>query len=135
MSKIKDVVINQREYFFEGKTKSLGFRIQQLKLLRKIIIRHEEDIMLALKKDLNKSKFETYETEIGFVLSELNYVIKNLPKWARCKRVRTPLTNFLSTSYSYPEPYGVTLIMSPWNYPFQLTITPLMGSSCSTRPF
>lgn len=128
MSKIEDIIINQREYFFEGKTKSLGFRIQQLKLLRKIIIRHEEDIMLALKKDLNKSKFETYETEIGFVLSELSYVIKNLPKWARCKRVRTPLTNFLSTSYSYPEPYGVTLIMSPWNYPFQLTITPLIGS-------
>lgn len=128
MSKTKDVVINQREYFFEGKTKNLGFRIQQLKLLKKIIIRHEKDIMLALKKDLNKSKFETYETEIGFVLSELSYVIKNLPKWARCKRVRTPLTNFLSTSYSYPEPYGVTLIMSPWNYPFQLTITPLIGS-------
>ncbi len=128
LDEIKKVVINQREYFSKGKTKNLGFRIQQLKLLRKIIIKHEEDIMLALKKDLNKSKFETYETEIGFVLSELSYVIKNLPKWARCKRVRTPLTNFLSTSYSYPEPYGVTLIMSPWNYPFQLTITPLIGS-------
>lgn len=128
MAEIKEIVIKQREYFSKGKTKNLGFRIQQLKLLRKIIIRHEEDIMLALKKDLNKSKFETYETEIGFVLSELTYVIKNLHKWAKCKRVKTPLTNFLSTSYTYPEPYGVTLIMSPWNYPFQLTMTPLIGS-------
>ena len=139
MSDIKKTIKNQRRFFSTGKTKDLDFRIRNLKILRKIIIENQDEISQALHKDLNKSAFEAYETEIGMVLEEIRYVIKNLPKWAKCKRVRTPITNFLSQSYIYPEPYGIVLIMSPWNYPFQLTINPLIGSiaagNCSiTKP-
>lgn len=128
MNDIKKTIEKQRKFFATGKTKDIAFRLRQLKRLRQAIVYYEEDIMVALKKDLNKSAFESYETEIGIILGEIDFVIKNLPRWAKRKRVKTPLTNFLSNTYTYSEPYGLVLIMSPWNYPFQLTINPLIGS-------
>ena len=77
---------------------------------------------------MHKSEFEAYATEIGIILDEINFAIKHLKSWSKTKKVRTPLTNFLSSSYIYSEPYGVSLIISPWNYPFQLLISPLIGS-------
>jgi len=128
MCDIKGVIERQREFFNGGKTKDIGFRIDKLKILRKVIIENEKEIMEALKKDLNKSPFESYETEIGLVLEEIKFTIKHLSDWAKPKKVKTPMTQFLSASYVYSEPYGVILIMSPWNYPFQLAIAPLIGS-------
>lgn len=87
--------------------------------------------MEALHQDLNKSPFEAYATEIGIVKEEIKYTLKHLRKWASPKSVRTPITQFPSKSFIYPEPYGVVLIMSPWNYPFQLTIAPLVGAVCA----
>lgn len=107
---------------------NLLYRKQKLQDLRVAIKKYEDEIFRALKKDLNKSAFEAYETEVGIVLEEINYTLKNLNKWAKPKRIKTPIFNFLSTSYIYHEPYGKVLIMSPWNYPFQLTITPLIGA-------
>jgi aldehyde dehydrogenase (NAD+) len=118
----------QRDFFAQNKTKDLLFRMENLKRLESCIKNNEEDILAALKKDLNKAPFEAYATEVGIVLEELRFVRKHLADWAVPKKVRTPVTNFLSYSRIYSEPYGVVLIMSPWNYPFMLTIAPLIGA-------
>jgi aldehyde dehydrogenase (NAD+) len=128
MNDIKKVIEKQKCFFERGKTKDIGFRIEQLNKLKESIIKNEEEIMKALKKDLNKSSFESYTTEIGFTLDEIKYTIKHLSDWARPKRAKTPLIHFLSSSYVYSEPYGIVLIISPWNYPFQLSIAPLVGA-------
>lgn len=117
------------EAFFQtGATRDVTFRVDALKKLEKTIKRHEVDILDALKKDLNKSHFEGYETELGIVYGELRDAIKNTNKWSKPHKVKTPFLHLISRSYVYPEPFGNTLIMSPWNYPFQLTIVPLIGA-------
>ncbi|WP_069649917.1 aldehyde dehydrogenase [Caloranaerobacter ferrireducens] len=128
MEEIKKIIDKQREYFRKGITLDIDFRINMLKVLRRAIIENERLILKALKEDLKKSDFEGYETEIGIVLDEMRYVIKNLRSWAKPKKVKTPITQFISNSYIYSEPYGVTLIIAPWNYPFQLVMAPLIGS-------
>ncbi len=128
MSQIKDIVNRQREYFYSGETAGISFRLNALKTLEKTIRAHEQEIFEALKKDLNKAPFETYMTEIGIILDEIKYMSKNIKSWCRNKKVKTPLSHFKSTSYIISEPYGVVLVMSPWNYPFQLTIAPLLGA-------
>lgn len=125
---IYDIIQKQKDYYATGVTKSVDFRIRALKKLRKSIMANEQKIMDALKKDLNKSDFESYMTEIGMVLDEIKYLIKHTPNWSRIKRVKTPLAQFAAKSFIVPEPYGVVLIMSPWNYPFQLSIEPLIGA-------
>lgn len=122
------IIESQRLYFEGGATKDVDFRIEKLKVLRNAIIKYEPEIMEALKKDLNKSPFESYATEIGMVLEEIKYTIKHLSAWARPKRVKTPLVHFLASSRIYSEPYGIALIISPWNYPFQLAVGPLIGA-------
>ncbi len=122
------LVNRQRDFFRTGKTKQVDFRILALKKLQSEIQKREDQIMEALKKDLNKSSFEAYMTEIGMVLDEIRYCIAHVKKWARPKKARTPLAQFPSKSFTIPEPYGVVLIMSPWNYPFQLCIEPLIGA-------
>ncbi|MFU0828199.1 MAG: Aldehyde dehydrogenase [Lachnoclostridium sp.] len=125
---ISDIVKKQREYFNSGKTKSVPFRLHALKRLKTVILSNESRIYAALKEDLNKSEFESYMTEVGMVLEEINTLIKHTPKWAAAKYVSTPLSQFAGRSFILPEPYGVVLVMSPWNYPFQLSITPLVGA-------
>jgi len=125
---IKQTIEKQRAFFNTGKTKDVRFRMAKLKLLRNAIKEHEHEIIRALKLDLNKAPFEAYETEVGIVLEEINYSIKHISSWAKPKRVKTPLLHFPSSSHIYMEPYGSVLIMSPWNYPFQLTMAPLVGS-------
>jgi aldehyde dehydrogenase (NAD+) len=125
---IKNLLEKQRDYFSKGETKNITFRLNALKILKAAIKEKEKDIMDALHKDLNKAPFEAYATEVGFIYNELNDAIKNIRKWSKVKRVRTPVTQFKSTSYIVSEPYGNVLIMSPWNYPFQLTIAPLIGA-------
>ena len=128
MSDIKEIVRKQREYYRTGATHDLSFRLRQLGILRKAILDYEQEITDALQKDLNRDPFDTYAAEIGIVLEELDHLIRHLPKWGARKRVRTSLANFLASSYIYPEPYGIALILSPWNYPFQLAMSPLAGA-------
>ncbi len=128
MTAIHEIVKNHQQYFLAGASKPLESRIHALKSLQKSLAVHEKQILDALKLDLNKSAFEAYETELGLVREELASTIRHLPKWSRKKRVKTPLMHFLSKSMLYPEPYGTVLIMSPWNYPFQLTMMPLIGA-------
>ncbi|ACL20215.1 Aldehyde Dehydrogenase [Desulfitobacterium hafniense DCB-2] len=128
MPDIKEILVKQKAFFQTGKTKELQFRVDMLNKLRSAIKIHEEEIMAALKADLNKAPFEAYATEVGMVLEELNYTLKHISSWVKPKRVRTPLVHFPSASYLYTEPYGSVLIMSPWNYPFQLALAPLVGA-------
>ncbi len=128
MNDTKTMVEKQRSFFKSGRTKEVDFRREQLRILRKAIIRNEAAISNALKEDLNKSPFEAYATEIGIILDELKHVLKHVSSWAKPESVRTPIVHFLSSSRIFKEPYGLVLIMSPWNYPFQLTMAPLLGS-------
>ncbi|WPU66031.1 aldehyde dehydrogenase [Peredibacter starrii] len=107
---------------------SIEERKLKLERLRKIILRKEVLINKALMDDLGKSHFETYLTEVGFVIEEINFVVKNLESWAKPKKVSTPMNLFPASSYIHPSPYGEVLIMSPWNYPFQLCIAPMIGA-------
>ncbi|HCL4453649.1 TPA: aldehyde dehydrogenase [Clostridium botulinum] len=128
MENIRNILEKQKSFFDKGYTKDINFRIEALKKLKRNIKINENNIFKALKIDLNKSEFETFITEIGIVYDEINGAIKNIKKWSKPKKVKTPITNFLASSYIYNEPYGVALIMSPWNYPFQLIMAPLVGA-------
>lgn len=123
----------------ETNKKTIAYRKKALLRLQKSIKLHENEILDALHKDLNKASFEAYISEINFVYAELHLTIKKMSKWAKPKRVKTSLIHFLSWSFIYPEPFGTVLIMSPWNYPFQLTIIPLIGAiaagnNCVVKP-
>lgn len=122
---IQKLVEQQRRFFLSGATLPVSFRKEQLKKLYAAITQYEEEINDALRKDLGKSHFEGFMCESGLVLTEITYMLRHLKRFAGKKRVRTPLAQFPSRSYQQPIPYGNTLIMSPWNYPFLLTIEPL----------
>ncbi|MCR8995998.1 aldehyde dehydrogenase [Brevibacillus sp. 7WMA2] len=128
MNPIQELVAKQHQFFHTQQTKHVAFRIEALQNLRNAIILHEQQIYEALQADLHKSQFESYSTEIGIVLEEIRYICKHLQNWVKPKRVKTALTHFGSKGYLYPEPYGVTLIIAPWNYPFQLALLPLIGA-------
>ena len=125
---IQKIVEKQRAFFNTQVTKDVSYRLEALKTLQKGIIAHESKIIEALRKDLNKAPLEAIMTEIGIVRQELSHMIRHFRRWAKPKRVKTPLFLFSAKSYVYPEPFGVVLIMSPWNYPFQLAIDPLIGA-------
>lgn len=125
---IHEIVNHQREFFRTGKTKNVYYRIHALKRLRCEIKKREAEILGALKKDLNKSDFEGYMTEVGMVLDELKFCISHVEQWAKTKSVLTPLAQFPAKSMVIKEPYGVALVMAPWNYPFQLCLTPVIGA-------
>ncbi|MGG1164317.1 aldehyde dehydrogenase [Bacillus mycoides] len=122
------IVNKQKEYFYKGHTRSVETRKNNLKKLYDGIQRFEDEIFQALKLDLNKSVHESFTTEIGYVLKEISFQMKHISSWSKPKRVRTALTHFGSKGKVAPEPYGVTLIIAPWNYPFQLAIAPLVGA-------
>ncbi|MBQ4598550.1 MAG: aldehyde dehydrogenase [Clostridia bacterium] len=122
---IDQLLESQRAYFRSGATLPVNFRIAMLKKLYAAVDKYETEIAEALTKDLGKSDFEGFMCEIGLVRTEISYMIRHTRKFASKHRVRTPLAQFASCSYKQPSPYGNTLIMSPWNYPFLLTIDPL----------
>ena len=124
----EQLVKMQREFFMTGVTKPLDYRYGALGLLKKAIQENETRIAEALFADLHKHPMESYMCETGLVLDEIGYHMKHLAGWMKDKRVRTPLAQFRSKSFVSPEPYGVVLIMAPWNYPFQLCIEPLIGA-------
>lgn len=125
---IKQILEKQRTFFYTGSTLSVDYRLHALRRLKACILRHEAEINHALKEDLGKSPFESYMCETGLVLSELTYMIRHVRRFSKEKTVRTPLAQFHSRSFKKPSPYGVTLIMSPWNYPFMLTLEPLVDA-------
>ena len=128
MDEIKNIVEKQQQFFHKNHTKSLQFRKDQLETLKKAIKEYEQSIYQALKEDLNKSKIESFITEIYLCLEEINYAKKHLKHWMRKKYVYTPISQFPSRSYKVKEPYGVVAIISPWNYPFLLSIQTLIGA-------
>lgn len=125
---LDQIIQNQREFFLGNNTKSYEFRLGQLDKLEKAIRDNEGAILSALEKDLGKSNFESYITEYHFVLEEIKFAKKNLKKWMKKKRVRKSLTTFPAKSFYIYEPLGVTLIISPWNYPFNLSLGPVVGA-------
>lgn len=128
MKDIKQTVSKQREFFNAGNTRDLGFRIEQLKKLKTELERRETDIEKALHDDFGKCAFETYATEIGLILSGITEFERHLKAWARPRTVPKSMATFHAKSTIVHEPFGVTLIMSPWNYPVQLTLAPLIGA-------
>ena len=122
---IASLVQTQRDYFATGETLPIKNRINALKKLKTALEKNQDRLAEALKTDLGKSEFESYMCEIGMALSEISYLLKHIRSYAKNKRVSTPLAQFASKSYVKPCPYGVTLIMSPWNYPLLLTVDPL----------
>lgn len=127
-SDIIDLIAAQRRFFAGGSTLSTACRLEALKKLRSCIRAHERDIMEALRADLGKSSQESYMCEVGLTLGELSYMLSHVKRFAREKIVVTPLAQFASRSYVKPSPYGTVLIMSPWNYPFLLTMEPLVDA-------
>ncbi|SDK87875.1 aldehyde dehydrogenase [Alkalibacterium thalassium] len=125
---IETIAKKQRNYFYQGETLSVDFRKKQLMKLKKTLIAHQDDIVEAVHKDFGKSSFETYVTEIQVVYDEINYMLKNLKKLAKPQKVRTPLLHFYSKSKIMHDPLGTVLIISPWNYPLALALTPLAGA-------
>lgn len=128
MEEISSIVKKQHEFFATGATKDIAFRIEQLKRLKTAIKSNEELLYDALKKDLGKSKVESYMTEIGFTYGEINHMIGKLSSWSRPQKMRSGLVNFDARSWIQYEPFGVVLVMAPWNYPFQLVMAPVAGA-------
>lgn len=125
---IKTLVKRQREYYNSGITKSYEYRYNALKRLEYVIRKHEQDIYEALDKDLNKSPYEAYITEISMVLEEISYAKKHLKSWMKPKLRMTSISQMPGKCFSISEPLGIALIISPWNYPFLLSIEPLIGA-------
>jgi aldehyde dehydrogenase (NAD+) len=125
---VLEMLKEHKQYFHTGITKDINFRIRQLNKLKAAIKDYEKLILEALYKDLGKSEFEAYSTEVGFVLDSISYMTKNLKKWSKPVRVKTPLHQCPSKTYVMYEPYGTVLIVGPFNYPFQLVIEPLIGA-------
>src|SRR5258708_4513272 len=119
----------QRDFFSRGNTLPIEFRIEQLKKLKSLIPAYEEELMIALQNDLQKTPMESFISEIYLVLDEIDFMIAHLKKWARAQKVSSPFPLFWpGTSTIQFEPYGCVLIIAPWNYPFLLLMSPLIGA-------
>ena len=128
MSELSTIIDKQKEFFYKNETRTIEFRLNQLKKLKQILKENEDKVLEALNKDLRKSSFEGYATEIGLVYEEINYAISNIRKWMKRESVKESLLYYPSKNYIYKEPYGVVLIIGPFNYPFQLIMSPLVGA-------
>jgi aldehyde dehydrogenase (NAD+) len=125
---IRLILENQANFFSSGKTMDIQYRLENLKKLKSLILEHEKEIVDALWKDFRKPEFEVIATETRFVIKELNLAIRKLKSWTKPGRVRTPILHFPAHSYIIPQPYGQVLVLSPWNFPFQLAFLPMIGA-------
>lgn len=125
---IKNLVEHQRQFFYSNISLDVNYRIRALQKLKITILKYEDKIHAALKEDLGKSAFESYMCEVGMVLDELSYMIRHTKSFSRNRRVKTPIAQFHAKSFQKVSPYGVVLIISPWNYPFLLTMGPLIDA-------
>ena len=124
----KEILRKQRVFFETGQTTDINFRLEQLKKLHQAIARHEDDIYSALFEDFKKCKFEVYASEISLVQEEIKFFLKKLPKLTRPQKVKTHIASVPARSYIQYEPFGLSLIIGPWNYPFMLAFSPLVAS-------
>lgn len=124
----REIVLKQRQFFNSGATKDIDFRIKQLGILKKAFLKHEQNLFAALKADLNKSEMEAYATEIGVTVTEIDFNLDNIREWAESQPVATPLFFMPTQSYIRYEPYGVALVISPWNYPVKNLFGPVLGA-------
>ena len=136
---IQSILEKQKSFFASGATLPVEQRIRKLRRLQRAIRMYEDEICAALKSDLGKSRQESYMCEVGLTLSEISHMLKHIHCYAAEKRKPTPLAQYVSRSFVKPSPYGTVLIMSPWNYPFLLTIEPLVdaiaaGNTCVIKP-
>ena len=135
----QNILSDQRNLFNSQKTKNLKFRKMYLEKLKEVLLKNEELLYDSIYKDFGKSKFDTFTTEISFVLKDIDYSLKNLNSLAKPKKVRTKLANQLGSSKIYPEPLGCTLVIGAWNYPYQLSLSPVVaalaaGNTCILKP-
>jgi aldehyde dehydrogenase (NAD+) len=128
INQIEELRKKQLQFFSGGRTRDISVRKDSLRRLKESIIKHDKEISAALHEDLNKSSFEAYATETGIVLHEIRNQLKHISRWAKTRSVSTPLFALPSRSMIIPEPYGRVFIISPWNYPFQLPLIPLVGA-------
>ncbi|NEG70628.1 aldehyde dehydrogenase [Bifidobacterium choloepi] len=128
LGKVQAQAATMRRYFETGATLDPKFRGEQLKNMKKWLKSHEKDVLYAVYQDLGKAAYETYITELGLVYEEIDCCIKNVHSWSAPQHVSTPITMFPSSSVIYPYPYGVTLVLSPWNYPIQLALIPMVDA-------
>lgn len=126
--KYQNIINNQRLFFDTNTTKDISFRVQELKRLKNVLLENEELLYDAIYKDFKKSRYETYITEISLIYNEIDLSLSNIKKWSKKKRVPTSLVNFPSKGYIIPEPYGTTLIIGAWNYPYQLSLAPVVAA-------
>ena len=125
---MNDIVSKQRTFFYTHKTKAIQFRLAQLNKLGTLLKSNEDLLYQAIYKDFKKSKFDTYVTELALLYQDLKEAKKNIHKWSRIKRVGTNMLNFPASSYIIPEPLGVCLVIGAWNYPYQLTLAPVIAA-------
>ena len=135
----QNILSDQRNLFNSQKTKNLKFRKMYLEKLKEVLLKNDELLYDSIYKDFGKSKFDTFTTEISFVLKDIDYFLKNLNSLAKPKKVRTNLANQLGSSKIYPEPLGCTLVIGAWNYPYQLSLSPVVaalaaGNTCILKP-
>lgn len=123
-----DLLARQDQFFQSGRTREIAYRLEQLQRLKAAIKEREQEIMAALYDDLRKHPTEAYMTEIGIVYAEITEVLKNLKSWARPQKIASPLGFWPAKAEILREPYGRVLIISPWNYPLQLALAPLIGA-------
>lgn len=128
LQQVRSLLQKQRAFFASGHTLNLEFRMERLRELQQAILQHEQELLDAMYADFRKPQVEAYATEVGFIELELKLVLKNLSSWVRPQRVKESLLNFPSRSFIHSDPYGLTLIIAPWNYPFQLLLAPLIGA-------
>lgn len=136
---ITEILKNQRQYFSTNQTKALAFRKAQLEKLKQVLLENKVMMYEAIQKDFGKSAFETYATEFSFILKDIQYYLKNLSHLAQPQKTTTNLTNQLGTSKIYAEPLGCCLVIGAWNYPYQLSLSPLVaavaaGNTCVLKP-
>nr|WP_315032372.1 aldehyde dehydrogenase [uncultured Chryseobacterium sp.] len=136
---IQNVVLSQKEFFKTQQTKNIKFRKMYLEKLKDVIISHENLLYEAIDKDFGKSKFDTFTTEISFILNDITYYLKNLESLSKPKKVRTNLANQLGNSKIYSDPLGCILVIGAWNYPYQLSFSPIIaaiaaGNCCILKP-
>jgi len=125
---IPKIVQQQKSFFNSNATKEVNLRIETLKKLKLILKENEDKFYTAIYTDFKKSQFETYLTELSLIYNEINDAISNLKKWSKQKRVSTNLANFPAKSYIIPEPLGIILVISAWNYPYQLSLIPAISA-------
>jgi len=125
---IAELIEQQGIFFNTNRTKEISFRIEQLKKLNELIVRYEREMIEAIYLDFGKSEFDVYTAEFSILYSDISLALKNLKKWSKWKRVRTNMTNFPAKSYIVPEPFGVSLVIGAWNYPYQLSLAPVIAA-------